>query len=144
MMKAILIRELSTDAGTFGRLCVYRPCVNALCFDTLELPWLDNKRSVSCIFDGEYTCVFRQTGKGQLYQVLDVPGRDGILIHRGNWAGRADLKMRCDSEGCILIGEGRTDDLMGQPGILKTVEALNRFHAFCKGEVFRLKIQWRS
>lgn len=70
---------------------------------TLELPWRDNARNISCIPEGQYVCQYienvslssgRTVRKG--YRVLDVPNRSGILIHCGN--------MEDDTEGCILVG----------------------------------------
>ncbi|HPV47486.1 MAG TPA: DUF5675 family protein [Kiritimatiellia bacterium] len=142
MIKAILVREQSTQYGTFGRMCVYATEF-MMCFDTLELPWLSNLPCRSCIPDGKYRCQFGETGKGRLYQVLNVPLRSGILIHAGNLAGDRDANLKSDTEGCVLIGHGRTDDLQGQPGILKSREALKRFHDFTQGIPFDLDIRWK-
>jgi hypothetical protein len=52
---------------------------------TIELPWLQNQRSISCIPEGRYELKKRFTKKHDLHLlVLDVPGRDGILIHPAN------------------------------------------------------------
>lgn len=143
MIKAMLLRERSMDWGTFGRLTVCkRDGEEFMCFDTLELPWRDNLRQISCIPEGSYRCSFGPTGKGRLYRVENVPGRDGILFHAGNWAGDHGMKMRCNSFGCILIGDGR-GDVIDQPGIFNTREALDRFHKFCGGMPVMLEIQWK-
>jgi len=71
---------------------------------TLERPWLDNRPSISCIPKGEYT--IKRVVKlkhGECFQVMDVPNRTDILIHKGNFVE--------DSEGCILIGEQFEDIL---------------------------------
>ena len=60
---------------------------------TLELPWRDNQRRVSCIPPGVYQCRWRD---GLTVEIADVPGRSGILIHPGN---RLD-----ETKGCILPG----------------------------------------
>ncbi len=63
--------------------------------NTIELPWLQNKRSVSCIPEGRYELTKRTTAKrGQHLLVLNVKDRDGILIHPANDA----LK---ELRGCI-------------------------------------------
>ena len=67
---------------------------------TLELPWKNNKKDVSCIDSGYYTNVkqFSSTGKlGKRLEIPNVPGRTGILFHVGNYPK--------DTEGCILVGE---------------------------------------
>jgi hypothetical protein len=60
---------------------------------TLELGWLDNERDISCIPTGRYRCWKRSSGR---WEVLDVPGRSGILFHVGN--------SHYDTTGCILLG----------------------------------------
>ena len=73
---------------------------------TIELPWRDNRRNVSCIPEGRYRLV-RTRGRRFQYciRLLDVPGRSGILIHAANHAA---TQLR----GCIApvtehIGEGK-------------------------------------
>ena len=62
---------------------------------TIELPWLENQRFVSCIPEGEYILQQRHSTKfGWHLQLMDVPGRDLILIHPANDAKKELL-------GCI-------------------------------------------
>lgn len=76
-MELELIRIYSPE-GTNGELGL------KIC-KTIELPWLQNQRSVSCIPEGRYELKKRFTKKHNLHLlVLDVPGRDGILIHPAN------------------------------------------------------------
>jgi len=63
-----------TNGGLYVKLC-----------DTIELPWLENRRSISCIPEGRYELRKRFTAKRQQhFMVVDVPGRSGILIHPAN------------------------------------------------------------
>ena len=64
---------------------------------TLELPWKDNKRDISCIPTGEYPLAERKYfAKGyQAIHVKDVPDRGHILMHIGNSLD--------DTRGCILV-----------------------------------------
>ena len=63
--------------------------------DTIELPWRNNERQISCIPEGRYKIHRRFTGKfGWHCVVEDVPNRDGILIHAFNNA-------LTESRGCI-------------------------------------------
>jgi len=74
--------------------------------NTIELPWLQNQRNVSCIPEGRYELKLRSTAKrGQHLLVLTVKGRDGILIHPANDASK-------ELRGCIapvttLTGPGK-------------------------------------
>lgn len=62
---------------------------------TIELPWLQNRRNVSCIPEGRYVLRKRFTPKHGLHVlVVDVPGRSGILIHPANYA-------KTELRGCI-------------------------------------------
>jgi len=70
--------------------------------DTLELPeefnGKKNVREKTCIPEGVYSisvCHSPTFGR-MLPRLSDVPGRDGILIHRGNTAK--------NTHGCILVG----------------------------------------
>lgn len=65
----------------------------------LELPWKNNSRSISCIPEGTYKVIKQPPKEGRNYpyfRLPNVPGRSGILIHRGT-------KPK-DSLGCILVG----------------------------------------
>jgi hypothetical protein len=89
-MKLELRRTYYTD-GTNGTLLAD----NRVLCSTIERAWSDNQRLVSCIPEGKYTLVKRYTEHlGQHLQVMDVPGRDMILIHPAN-----DALM--ELKGCI-------------------------------------------
>lgn len=78
---------------------------------TIELAWLDNQRKISCIPEGVYECTKELHAKfSKVFRVHDVEGRDGILIHYGNYAGSFNPKTgKPDSLGCILPGKSHTD-----------------------------------
>lgn len=80
-------------------------------FKTLELPWLDNQRNISCIPEGEYKVVVRYSQKYKRHlHILDVNDRSFILIHWGNYAGSINPKTkRPDIRGCILTGDSYKD-----------------------------------
>lgn len=66
---------------------------------TLEPPWRDNERDISCIPQGKYRLAPYNSAKyPDVWEVKDVPGRTAILFHIGNY-----LK---DTRGCILPGMG--------------------------------------
>ena len=67
---------------------------NLICY-TIELPWLQNQKRVSCVPEGEYFLQKRYSPKfGWHLHLQDVPGRDLILIHPANNAATELL-------GCI-------------------------------------------
>jgi hypothetical protein len=69
---------------------------------TLEPPWRENQRRISCIPEGDYKCVKRTSPKyGHHWHVQDVPNRDLILIHSGNF--------NTHTLGCILVGREFAD-----------------------------------
>lgn len=92
---------------------------------TIERPWLDNARGISCIPEGTYSCRKRYSNhfKRNLYGVFEVPGRGDILIHNGSWP--------TDSLGCILIGK-TTFVAQGRRGIglsrLSTQEFIDKMN----------------
>ena|SRR3990167_978716 len=95
-MKILVLKRMSmTPDGTYGVMLDEGKipfCV------TLELPWKDNKPEVSCIPKGEYQIKKIISPKyGNVFQVMNVPNRSNILIHKGNFT--------TDVLGCILLGE---------------------------------------
>jgi hypothetical protein len=101
----LIIRDEFTDSSTMGNLYLNGEW---LC-DTLELPYLDNQRSISCIPAGEYKVRLRTARESSTRDYLhllveDVKDRSFILFHRGNSAR--------DSRGCVLVGIGRKQDFV--------------------------------
>ena len=101
----LIIRKTFTDDSTIGELFLNG---EKMC-DTLELPYKDNQRSISCIPAGEYSARLRyprESGSRDYLHILvkDVPNRDYILFHRGNTAK--------DSRGCILVGLKGEQDIV--------------------------------
>jgi len=92
-MRCTIVRLEYGDNETIGILALD----GAIQCYTLELPWRENQKSVSCIPEGIYEAQRINSPKyGETYQVLDVPGRTEILVHVGNTCK--------DSTGCILLG----------------------------------------
>ena len=62
---------------------------------TIELPWKQNRRRISCIPEGEYFLQKRYSNKFQWHiEVCGVSGRSYILLHPANNA-------RKELNGCI-------------------------------------------
>ena len=97
MRRVFLLRHSDDGTQTLGHLFVYDGTTELARFATLELPWKNNERNVSCIPAGTYPLRPRTTDKFGAHFALDsVPGRSGILIHTGNFASQI--------RGCILVG----------------------------------------
>jgi len=107
MIRAVLTRLLD-DKQTLGHLQIFDGLAKSFECSTLELPWLDNARQISCIPAGRYRVIkFKSPTKGHCFSILDVPGRTNVLIHIGNYAGSHNPKSGTpDTLGCILIGSG--------------------------------------
>ena len=102
----LMIRDTFTDKSTLGKLY----------FDgefyghTLELPWKDNEKRVSCIPKGVYEVKKRHTEESKYkyehLHILDVENRELILMHVGNYPK--------NSKGCILLGNTRALNFVGE------------------------------
>jgi len=105
MINLLLIRDTFSEESTIGELFLNgeRMC------DTLENPWINNERNLSCIPEGIYPVRLRLPRESATRDYLhllvqDVPNRDWILFHRGNTAK--------DTSGCILVGLGSQQDVV--------------------------------
>lgn len=90
------------------------------CF-TLELPWLDNARNISCIPEGIYDAVkYDSPTHGDVVLILEVPQRSMIEIHAGNFTS--------DILGCVLVGDAikflNNDDIPDVTNSRSTLKAL--------------------
>jgi hypothetical protein len=105
MINLLLIRDTFSEKSTIGELFLNgeRMC------DTLENPWQDNQRNISCIPEGVYPVRLRLPRESATRDYLhllveDVENRSYILFHRGNSAK--------DTSGCILVGLGTQQDVV--------------------------------
>ena len=96
-MKLLLKRFFYNKNKTLGNLFLLKDDKLLCMVKTLELPWRENKRKISCIPSGEYRVLVHQSPRfGWSLWLRDVPERSEILIHRGNYT--------TDTLGCILPG----------------------------------------
>lgn len=92
----IVIQRTYLKDATTGQAQVIMPS-QRYTFCTLELPWKDNQRRVSCIPEGKYQVIPHHSPKfGSCFWLQDVPNRSEILIHPGNFTSQI--------LGCILPG----------------------------------------
>lgn len=136
-MRMEITRDQLLPEETLGELKVFDD-TNAEVFTcrTLELPWKENQRKISCIPPGEYMVVKRQAHELRKYNhfhVKDVPGRDYILIHTGNYNKH--------THGCILVGEGYKDiNADGLPDLKNSTVTLKMLYAIMP-QKFKLTIK---
>lgn len=126
-MKLILLkRDDQDDVRTLGRM--FDEDGLWMC-ETLELPWRDNQRGISCIPEGVYECKLAHSpSRGYpVYWLQDVPGRKDVQIHIGNFTK--------DIRGCILVGTKR-----GKDSVLVSRVAFDDFMARMGGKDFTLEI----
>lgn len=132
-MKAVISREYG-KMQTLGRLIIFQGKDILLKVLTLELPDLGNQKRISCIPEGKYKVHRIYSPKfGTCFHVQDVPGRTGILIHKGNYTK--------DTSGCILVGMNHIDiDGDGNKDVSDSTTAMNKLLATITDNEFELHV----
>ena len=117
-----LFRRVDTGKETLGVLIVFNGAEVLRMFAHLEPPWKNNANKVSCIPDGEYLLVPRESEKyGKHLRILNPDGseilpREVVLIHIGNYF--------TNTEGCGLVGRSFADiNKDGQPDVVSSGNA---------------------
>lgn len=83
---------------------------------TLELPWIENEKNISCIPRGNYIGYIRNSpSNGWVIEFKDVPNRSHIQIHSGNFTHQI--------KGCILVGDSIKD--INQDGVPDVTNSKN-------------------
>ena len=105
MINLLLIRNTFSKESTIGELFLNG---EKIC-DTLENSWQDNQRNISCIPEGVYPVRLRLPRESATRDYLhllvqEVPNRDFILVHRGNFPSQ--------TQGCLLVGLGTEQDVV--------------------------------
>jgi len=121
----IELRRRYNPDGTFGQMTLEDGSV----FATVERPWLNNQVGISCIPEGIYTLVMRdsevinRTTHGKYlrgWNVANVPNRSFIMIHIANFPR--------DVQGCIGVGL-KQGYLAGDYAVLQSRDAFDRMMA---------------
>lgn len=136
MERIILERFETSNQGTFGKIRIKNEI-----FYTLELPWRDNMRNISCIPAGIYECRPSMSARfgRQMYLVGGVNNRDGVRIHSANFAGDASIGLKSQLSGCIALGL-HTGKMSNQKCILLSHTAVRKFEKLMDGKSFRLEV----
>lgn len=135
--KVTISRLDSSDQGTFGVLQIEN-----LKLFTGELPNRSNQPNVSCIPTGTYLCLwtFSPRFKRHLYEVTNVPNRNGIRIHSANLMGDDTKGFKRQLNGCIALGE-KLGVIDRQKAVLLSKPAIRQFEAALGGKPFILEIK---
>ena len=100
-LQEYLIERVYLPTRTLGS---WYDTLGQLVCKTLELPWKNNERSISCIPEGTYLVTKEPAKESRPYpyfRLHNVPKRSGILVHRG--------QKPQHSKGCIIVGSRFTN-----------------------------------
>lgn len=129
MKKVVMRRFWESDRGTLGSIKIrgvdHKPLF------TCENPLRQTPKD-SRIPAGVYTCRPYSSSKyPHVYEVMNVPGRTGILFHWGN--------TERDTQGCILLGLG-AGAILHDPAVFTSRPAVEKFRELIGDEEFELTI----
>ena len=124
LTKLLIERYSHGEKQTIGNLIGLSESGHALfTCDTLELPWLNNQKQISCIPTGKYLVKKRYSKKFKNHlHITNVEDRSYILIHSGNYY--------TDILGCVLVGRlgfVNSDDIIDVSSSKKTLNKLLNF-----------------
>lgn len=139
-MKRFHLKRVSrVDFATFGVMLGWKnvrladgevkPFFVPFC-GTVELPWKDNEKDVSCMPPGLWKMVRSGPTKNIPYPHVKilVTGRDGCAVHKANLA----TQLR----GCVAVGERfelmddpKTEAVEAVPGVSESGRAFEEFMA---------------
>jgi hypothetical protein len=135
-MRMVIDRNAYSSKQTTGTMKVYDSKNNLVfsCY-TLELADKDNQKKISCIPAGEYTVKKRNSQKyGDHFHITNVPNRDFILIHTGNFY--------YEILGCVLVGDALTDvNGDGYKDVINSKKTMNKLLAAIPNMTFSLEIK---
>lgn len=138
----LVLSRFKQDIVTFGKLegLSQQPDIYSI-----ERPWLDNKRGISCIPVGIYNFVsFLSPKHGWVWKSVCVPDRDDIETHVANYASEGVRKdgtpFHPDVDGCIGFGLGIEEDV---PMITKSKDAIDYLRKTIGRNGFTLEVKNR-
>lgn len=123
-----IIRHEHSKVQTLGYLYVLNSKEDIIfSCNTLELPYLENKRNISCVPIGEYKCVLEYSDrfKKDLWELKNVPNRSECKFHSANYFKQLN--------GCIALGSDFKDiNSDGWKDIINSKDTMNEFHEVLK------------
>ena len=134
MNKATIKRTHQKDV-TLGEISLSNANGETLSLKTIELPWKENTRGISCIPKGTYSVVFVSSPrlKKKTYRVVNVKGRDGILFHPANFSNQ----LKGCIAPCITHADLDKDGVIDGTSSRSATESIEKFFNY---EGFELTI----
>lgn len=114
-MKSLVLDRCIHKLMSTGVLMIFDNNVLLEKFCTIEEPWQDNAKWISCIPEGNYKGYIDTEGK---FRVTNVKGRSGILIHSGLNLGH--------TEGCILVPDFKNFKILFKVGESFSINIRNK------------------
>ena len=128
-MRIEIHRQKHLDKQTLGYLYIVDENDEILfSCDTLELPWKENKKNISCVPLGNYKCVLEYSArfKKDLWELKKVPNRSECKFHSANYFYQLN--------GCIALGNGYDDiDNDNWTDVLNSKDTMKEFHELLIG-----------
>lgn len=139
MQIVTLVRNPSTDSGTFGSLSIEG---NDFSCVSLERPWVANQSNLSCIPLGTYTCAWKWSNSHgrNVYHVENVEGRTNIEIHSANAIFQLLGCIALGTEQCIFPAGTFPDIEVPLKGIQHSKQVVAEFESILNAEPFQLVI----
>jgi len=134
MIHGYLIRTDKQLKQTNGTLLLFKGSDRVFECYTLELPWCNNKKNISCIPVGTYKLrYYKSPSKGDVYLFEYVIDRTFVEMHAGNYF--------FDILGCVLVGSGLRDiNSDGYKDVTNSKNTMNKLFEVTKKEDILLTI----
>lgn len=129
-MKTVIInRDFGTKNHTLG-VCYVRNTIGNVIFkaESLERGWIDNKRNISCIPEGEYLLKLEWSPRFRknLWEIYGVPNRRECKFHAANYWHQLN--------GCIALGQKRKRlDGDMELDVTNSKHTMDEFHKAMRG-----------
>lgn len=130
-MKVIINRLEFEEKQTLGQLIVMDGLKLIFKCKTLELPWRDNKKMISCIPPGCYPMVYEYSPRFEmmLWELYEVPNRTECKFHAANYFRQLN--------GCIALGDMFLDiDGDGFRDVRNSVKTVEKFNSIIGGQPY--------
>ncbi len=109
----VINRIFQNDIKTISVAGVFQEPYYLYEFVTIELPWRDNTRGISCIPEGTYRGEAVQKNQKYAIQIKDVPDRDSVYITNAIFLRQL--------EGCIAPGTSIKE--LDRSGTINTISS---------------------